>query len=286
MKTRISRSAAASSSAKRLPIAAGSRSTLDVTRADRLPRARPGRPGVRRATASAASRSSRSSDARCAARSAATASCGRDGRIARRPARLNGREPAARRGRRARRRSAGAAGLRGARPRPRRPPAAGQRDVGARLVAREAELDERVRRRLSPRFTQCHHGSWLHNAGIGYTRGTISPGRCPLKHRILFGLARLRESCVCIGERLVSRRGAILNAKHFFWAPGQAPQGTVADSTANDLVWHGGNAGAGAIGVEQKPPSTRLLGPGVGRPASRPPTPTGSSTRRRRCRTT
>jgi hypothetical protein len=44
-----------------------------------------------------------------------------------------------------------------------------------------------------------------------------------------------------------------LNAKHFFWAPGQGAQSTVADSTANDLVWHGGNAGAGAIGVEQKP---------------------------------
>jgi serine protease len=42
--------------------------------------------------------------------------------------------------------------------------------------------------------------------------------------------------------------------KHFFWAPGQgldAP--ATADSTANDLVWHGGNAGAGAIGVETKP---------------------------------
>src|SRR5581483_6138591 len=31
------------------------------------------------------------------------------------------------------------------------------------------------------------------------------------------------------------------------------PQGTVADSTANDLIYHGGNAGPGAIGVETKP---------------------------------
>ncbi len=45
----------------------------------------------------------------------------------------------------------------------------------------------------------------------------------------------------------------LTNAKHFFWAPGQNPAGTVADSTSNDLIWHGGNAGAGAIGVEQKP---------------------------------
>jgi serine protease len=43
-----------------------------------------------------------------------------------------------------------------------------------------------------------------------------------------------------------------INAKHFFWAPGQ-PGATVADSTANDLIYHGGNAGAGAIGVETSP---------------------------------
>jgi serine protease len=43
------------------------------------------------------------------------------------------------------------------------------------------------------------------------------------------------------------------NPKHFFWAPGQAPAGTAVDSTASDLIWHGGNAGAGAIGVETKP---------------------------------
>jgi hypothetical protein len=42
------------------------------------------------------------------------------------------------------------------------------------------------------------------------------------------------------------------NPKHFFWAPGQSPSGTVA-SAANDLIWHGGNAGPGAIGVEIKP---------------------------------
>src|SRR5437588_12539420 len=42
--------------------------------------------------------------------------------------------------------------------------------------------------------------------------------------------------------------------KHFFWAPGQGLDvQSTGDSTANDLVWHGGNAGAGAIGVEQKP---------------------------------
>jgi serine protease len=43
-----------------------------------------------------------------------------------------------------------------------------------------------------------------------------------------------------------------INAKHFFFAPGQ-PGATVADSTANDLIYHGGNAGDGAIGVEENP---------------------------------
>jgi hypothetical protein len=45
----------------------------------------------------------------------------------------------------------------------------------------------------------------------------------------------------------------VTNAKHFFWAPGQNPQGTVADSASNDLVYHGGSVGDGAIGVETSP---------------------------------
>src|SRR4051812_46301167 len=42
------------------------------------------------------------------------------------------------------------------------------------------------------------------------------------------------------------------NAKHFFWAPGQDPQGTVA-SLQNDIIYHGGSAGPDAIGVQVKP---------------------------------
>src|SRR4051812_16489927 len=42
------------------------------------------------------------------------------------------------------------------------------------------------------------------------------------------------------------------NPKHFFWAPGQSPTGTV-DSLTNDIIYHGGNLGDGAIGVETKP---------------------------------
>jgi hypothetical protein len=44
----------------------------------------------------------------------------------------------------------------------------------------------------------------------------------------------------------------LTNPKHFFWASGQSPQGT-ANSAANDLIYHGGNAGSGAIGVETTP---------------------------------
>ena len=50
----------------------------------------------------------------------------------------------------------------------------------------------------------------------------------------------------------------VTNAKHFFWANGQAsPTGTVSSMT-NDLIYHGGNAGSGAIGVES-PPSVYLI---------------------------
>ncbi len=41
------------------------------------------------------------------------------------------------------------------------------------------------------------------------------------------------------------------DAKHIFWGLGSGQ--TVADSTANDLIYHGGNLGPGAIGVETKP---------------------------------
>jgi hypothetical protein len=46
----------------------------------------------------------------------------------------------------------------------------------------------------------------------------------------------------------------LTNPKHFFWAPGQNPDpSSTANALTNDLIYHGGNAGPGAIGVEQKP---------------------------------
>jgi hypothetical protein len=41
------------------------------------------------------------------------------------------------------------------------------------------------------------------------------------------------------------------NAKHFFWAQGQYPPSS--DQLTNNIIWHGGNAGPGAIGVLTKP---------------------------------
>jgi hypothetical protein len=49
-----------------------------------------------------------------------------------------------------------------------------------------------------------------------------------------------------------SSTGPIQTApKTFFWATGQSVSSV--GNVASDLIWHGGNAGAGAIGVEQNP---------------------------------
>ena len=46
----------------------------------------------------------------------------------------------------------------------------------------------------------------------------------------------------------------LTNPKHFFWAQGQTSTvGVDTNALTNDLIYHGGNAGPGAIGVEQKP---------------------------------
>ncbi len=46
-----------------------------------------------------------------------------------------------------------------------------------------------------------------------------------------------------------SDTSTLTNPKHFFWA-GQTPS---ADSLANDIIYHGGSVGPGAIGVEKTP---------------------------------
>jgi hypothetical protein len=74
-----------------------------------------------------------------------------------------------------------------------------------------------------------------------------------LRTALLLGVAILLFSV--LGARVASPAKAdlVTNAKHFFWAPGQNPAGTVADSASNDLIYHGGNIGDGAIGVETTP---------------------------------
>jgi serine protease len=56
-----------------------------------------------------------------------------------------------------------------------------------------------------------------------------------------------------VGASTASADTAPLNPKHFFWANGTANAQAVADQAANDLIYHGGNAGSGAIGVQTKP---------------------------------
>jgi hypothetical protein len=71
--------------------------------------------------------------------------------------------------------------------------------------------------------------------------------------RMLLALAVTLVAVVVLFDATAasSDTGAILSSsKHVFFGIGQS---TVADSASNDLIWHGGNAGAGAIGVEQKP---------------------------------
>src|SRR5690242_20719199 len=58
-----------------------------------------------------------------------------------------------------------------------------------------------------------------------------------------------------IGAGAASSDTAPLNPKHFFWAQGNDPTATssTSDELQNNLIYHGGNVGPGAIGVEQKP---------------------------------
>ena len=56
-----------------------------------------------------------------------------------------------------------------------------------------------------------------------------------------------------LGVATASSGTPLTNAKHFFWAQGQADPNGIVSSATNDLIYHGGNAGSGAIGVETSP---------------------------------
>lgn len=74
----------------------------------------------------------------------------------------------------------------------------------------------------------------------------------------LRGLAALAAMVVLVGIVGVgaadSDASPLTNPKHFFWAQGQTTTvGVDPNALTSDLIYHGGNAGPGAIGVEQKP---------------------------------
>lgn len=68
-----------------------------------------------------------------------------------------------------------------------------------------------------------------------------------------FTLALVAVAVLLVGASSASSATGPTNSKHFFWAEGSANAASTQDSLSNDLIYHGGNAGAGAIGVEQKP---------------------------------
>jgi hypothetical protein len=69
-----------------------------------------------------------------------------------------------------------------------------------------------------------------------------------------FALAALVAVAVIIGGigAAAAPADTVTNAKHIFWGIGQDPTGT-ANSVQNDIIYHGGNVGPGAIGIEKTP---------------------------------
>jgi len=75
-----------------------------------------------------------------------------------------------------------------------------------------------------------------------------------LRIRLLLGLAVVGALFGVIGATASADTAPLTNPKHFFWAAGQSPSASVdTNALQNDLIYHGGNVGPGAIGVEQKP---------------------------------
>ena len=83
--------------------------------------------------------------------------------------------------------------------------------------------------------------------------------RTGLRGVVAIGAVMLLVATIGAGAA-TSGTAPLTNPKHFFWAPGQNPNAsTTANSLQNDLIYHGGNAGPGAMGVEQKPAVYRVL---------------------------
>jgi hypothetical protein len=65
-------------------------------------------------------------------------------------------------------------------------------------------------------------------------------------------LALLAAAIGVIGASAAPADTTPTNPKHFFYGIGQDPTGTV-NSLSTDLIYHGGNIGSGAIGIEKTP---------------------------------
>ncbi len=76
--------------------------------------------------------------------------------------------------------------------------------------------------------------------------------RFGLRRTVVVGVTVLLVGVIGAGAA-TSGTSPLTNAKHFFWAQGQSSGASSTDQLQNDLIYHGGNAGPGAIGVEQKP---------------------------------
>ena len=74
-----------------------------------------------------------------------------------------------------------------------------------------------------------------------------------MKIRLLLTLALACAAFGAVGATAGAGTSPVTNPKTFFWAKGTANAATTQDQLQNDLIYHGGNAGDGAIGVEQKP---------------------------------
>jgi hypothetical protein len=87
------------------------------------------------------------------------------------------------------------------------------------------------------------------------SRPHLSDGKLPsvkmtariIKRRLGL-LALLAVACILSAITAAAQT----NPKHFFWAPNQ-PNTPNPSSLTNDLIYHGGNLGSGAIGVENNP---------------------------------
>src|SRR4051812_28354730 len=74
-----------------------------------------------------------------------------------------------------------------------------------------------------------------------------------VKARLLLTLSLACAAFALVGATAGAGTSPVTNSKAFFWAKGTPQAASTQDQIQNDLIYHGGNVGDGAIGVEQKP---------------------------------